>query len=49
MTTLVDFIQNNWGIILPVVVAIISEVMALNPNWKANGILHLIMNLLTKK
>lgn len=45
----VDFLKENWPIIAPVVVAVISEVMALNPKWKGNGILHIIVELLSKK
>jgi hypothetical protein len=45
----INFIKDNWAIITPVLVAIISEVMALNPKWKGNGILHLIVDLMSKK
>lgn len=46
---IVDFITNNWAIITPVLVAVISEVMALHPKSKANGILQLVLSLLKKK
>jgi len=49
MKTTIEFVQNNWGIIVPVIIAITSEVMALHPNCKANGIIQLIINLLSKK
>jgi len=49
MQSIFDFVWNNWAIIVPVLVAVISEVMALNPTWKGNGVLDLIKKLLVKK
>lgn len=48
MNGLISFFQNNWGILAPVVLLIVSELLSLNPNWKSNGIVQLLLNLLTK-
>jgi hypothetical protein len=45
----ISFLSENWGYILPVLVAVASEYMSLNPNWKANGILQAIINVISKK
>ncbi len=44
----INFIKENWTVIVPVLIAIISEVMALHPKSKANGILQLAKNILSK-
>ena len=49
MKALILFIQNNWPIIVPVVVASVSEFMALHPQSKANGVLHFLLNLIAPK
>ena len=43
-----QFIIDNWGIIIPVVIAILSEVMSLNPKWENNGLLQLLIKTLKK-
>ena len=44
-----SFLINNWPVISTLTVAVLSEIMALNPNWKANGLIQLIINVLDKK
>lgn len=44
---MIEFIQNNWGIIAGALFAI-SEVLSLNPKIKANGIFQLIAGWLKK-
>ena len=49
MQSIIDFIWNNWAIIVPLLIAIISEIMGANPNWKYNGLFDLLKKLLLKK
>jgi len=43
-----EFITAHWDTIAAVIAFLISEGMALNPNWKYNGIAHAIVELLKK-
>ncbi len=39
----VGWIQSNWGLVIaPLGVAVIDFLVALNPTWKSNGIIHAI-------
>ena len=49
MNEILKFAQENQALLVALGIAILSEAMALNPKWKANGILNLILNLLKKK
>lgn len=49
MEEIKNFVINNQGVIISLGVLVISEFMALYPKSKANGILHLIINILAKK
>lgn len=45
----INFCKENWTIIAPVLALLISEIMAMNPNWKGNGILHGVLEMIKKK
>ncbi len=49
MEEIKNFVINNQGLLIGLGIAALSEFMALHPKSKANGILHLIINLLSKK
>lgn len=49
MQNIFDFIWNNWAIIVPILIALISEIMGANPNWKYNGVLDFLKGLLQGK
>lgn len=48
MENLINFVKDNWPIIAPVCIAAISEIMALNPKWKGNGILDVLLKIIKK-
>ena len=48
METAIEFVKNNWNVLAPVAALAISEIWAINPKCKANGILHGILSLLKK-
>lgn len=49
MEGLIEFVKTNWEILAPVAALAISELMAINPKWKANGLFHAVLTLLKKK
>lgn len=49
MEHLVKLIIDNWAIISPVALLGLSETLSLNPKVKSNGIVQLLMNLLSRK
>jgi len=44
-----QYLIDHWDIISAVLCFAISEAMAVNPNWKYNGILDAILGVLKKK
>ena len=47
ITTVISLVAANWEAISIGLFAV-SEIMALNPKWKSNGIFNLAINLLKK-
>ena len=45
-TGFMAWIVANKSLFIALLIAVLSEVMALNPSWKSNGILDLIINFL---
>ena len=45
-TSFMEWIVANKALFIALLIAVLSEVMALNPSWKSNGILDLIINFL---
>jgi hypothetical protein len=45
----IKFITDNWAIIAPAALLILSEVLALNPKAKSNSVIQLALNLLSRK
>jgi hypothetical protein len=44
----INLVLSNWEIFAPVILLILSEIMSLNPKWKANGIIQWVINLIKK-
>ncbi len=42
-------LTDNWAVISPIALLILSEYLSLNPNAKSNGLVQLVIGLLTKK
>lgn len=45
----VKIATDNWAIIAPVLLLALSEFLALNPKAKSNGVIHLLISLLSRK
>jgi hypothetical protein len=45
----IDFVKDNWAIIGPAALLILSEFLSLNPKAKSNGVVQLALGLLSKK
>jgi hypothetical protein len=43
-----EWLQENWLLVASILFAAISEIISLNPKWKSNGIIQLIMSLFSK-
>ena len=43
------FVTDHWAVISPVVVLVASELLSLNPKAKSNGVIQLVMGLITPK
>jgi hypothetical protein len=42
-------ITDNWAVIAPVLLLTLSEFLALNPKAKSNGLIQLLISLLSRK
>ena len=45
----VKFITDNWAILGPAALLVLSEFLSLNPKAKSNGLVQLALNLLSRK
>lgn len=45
----IKLITENWAVIAPVVLLILSEYLAMNPKAKSNSLVQLILSLLSRK
>lgn len=44
MDKTIEFLINNWPIIAAIIVAVLSEFLAMNPKSKSNGLIQLLIN-----
>jgi hypothetical protein len=42
-------LTDNWAVTSPVALLLLSEFLSLHPNTKANGVIQLVIGLLTPK
>ena len=48
MENLINFVKDNWRYYSACMYRRYSEIMALNPKWKGNGILDIIVKIIKK-